>query len=465
MDLRLYTNFSKRKNSTKQPSGTGSLHTVRLKDGCSIENPIFLIDGVDLSVNYAKWNSDYYFVSDIVLQNNNIYEIRCEKDVLASHKTEIGSYAAFIERAASDYDVMINDNMIAPTQEIDYSASVAASTRPYPASTNGSFLIEVMNEDGIKVVACDSLEPFGVILNPASYTAQNIIDWIDSKISQAFDLDVYIGGVRWVPFDASAIPGATQLSFLKIGPINTQWTVAPFLYEMPQSGYYTQGHTLTLPTAHYNDFRQCNPRWTEYLAYMPGVGLVTLDSALIGRAILNNETISVVSNIDMITGDISYTWQHTGNLVKFGEYKGNVSVSVPIGKTSADIGRAFSTTVSGVAGAVTAAYAGNYAGAAVSAANAAASVADNILTPRTMITGGSGNKGLLKSFHNITISTFCYGTKEIPTTHYGRPLYEHKTISALSGFIKCMGASVPITGEAAEKDEVDRFLNSGFYYE
>ena len=46
MELILYKNFSKRINSTKQPSG-GTSATVKLKAGTSVENPIFLIDGID----------------------------------------------------------------------------------------------------------------------------------------------------------------------------------------------------------------------------------------------------------------------------------------------------------------------------------------------------------------------------------------------------------------------------------
>lgn len=464
MELILYTDFSKRRNSTKQPSG-GTAYDVHLKAGCSVENPVFLIDGINLNVTYAEWNNAYYFIDDIIVGNNNIYEIRCSIDVLATFKTTIGAYTAFIERSASSFDTRVNDVLLSATQDIVYKSVTTASLRPYPSSVTGCFLIEVMNQNGIEVIACESLEPFAVILDPASYSAQNIIDWIDSKISQAFDLDVYIGGVRWVPFDPSGI--GTQTTHVDIGPIQTNYygDDLPLVYIMPQEHYVRTAHTLTLPTAYYDDFRQCNPRWTEYKCFLPGIGIVTLDSALIGTAILDGETVNVESAIDLISGDISYSFDITGNLVPFAVYKGNVSVSVPIGKTSTDIGRAFESTAAGVAGVATAAMIHNYAGAAVGAISTIVNVADNILTPTTNITGGSGNKGFILSQHTISLSTICYGSKEFPASELGRPLYEHKQINTLSGYIKCQGASLDSASMGSEKDEINRFLNNGFFYE
>lgn len=84
MTATFWSNFSKRQNSTLQPSTAGTSYTVYLKDNVSVLSPVFLIDGIDLSVTYCRWNGRYYFVRDIILSNNNIYQVSCEIDALAT---------------------------------------------------------------------------------------------------------------------------------------------------------------------------------------------------------------------------------------------------------------------------------------------------------------------------------------------------------------------------------------------
>ena len=94
--------FSKIQNSTAQPSGAGTQHTVYLKGPCSVMAPVFLIEGIDTSLNYCEWNGRYYFVTDMILSNNSIYEVRCSVDALATWKTEIGTSSQYILRSASE---------------------------------------------------------------------------------------------------------------------------------------------------------------------------------------------------------------------------------------------------------------------------------------------------------------------------------------------------------------------------
>ena len=54
--LELWKNFEKRKNSTKQPTGAADASkSVTLKDGTSIEQPVFIIQTNDFTYNYAKF--------------------------------------------------------------------------------------------------------------------------------------------------------------------------------------------------------------------------------------------------------------------------------------------------------------------------------------------------------------------------------------------------------------------------
>ena len=50
MNIKVWSNFSKRKNSTKQPTG-GSTITVTLKDQCSILSPVFILSTLDFTIS------------------------------------------------------------------------------------------------------------------------------------------------------------------------------------------------------------------------------------------------------------------------------------------------------------------------------------------------------------------------------------------------------------------------------
>ena len=69
----------------------------------------------------------------------------------------------------------------------------------------------------------------------------------------------------------------------------------------------------------------------------------------------------------------------------------------------------------------------------------------------------------------LSYKIVCYSHNTIVPADYqathGFLLMQKKTLSSLSGYIKCNNASVPIAGMSTEKDEVNNFLNSGFYYE
>lgn len=464
MQLILYTNFSKRKNSTKQPTG-GTTYDVRMKAGCSTENPVFLIDGINLDVTYAYWNGAYYFVDEIVIGNNNIYEIHCSIDVLATYKSTIGSYNTFIERASNSgaYDIMVNDSLLSATQEIINVSEVRAG-RAYPQTTDGCFIIEVMNTNGVQLYASDTLDPWRIIFQPSTYSAQNIIDWIDSKIAQAFDLDVYVGTVKWVPFNASDLGTSTYT--VDIGPISA--TSSTPVYVVDQKHVVNRSVQLTLPNAEYDDFRQCNPRYVQYYIYLPGCGFVQLDSALIGSAILNSRNLYIDSRIDLVSGEVAYDLRAAdddGNISSIEIFYGNISVNVPIGKSVSNLADTAKTSISTVGASAAGGAAAGAAGAVIGAATGLISVADNILTPRTSLSGGTGNKALLLSHQTFIFNVITYGTKEFPASNAGRPVYEYKTISSIPGFIKCGGASLDTTAHGNEKDAINAYLNGGFYYE
>lgn len=107
IDITAYV-FSKRSNSTKQPDTSGTDFSVSLKAATSYENPTFILNySGTFEYNYMQWGSWYYFVTSVTQLRNDLLEINCKLDVLATFKAEIGATSAFVL-----YDTVANTEVV-----------------------------------------------------------------------------------------------------------------------------------------------------------------------------------------------------------------------------------------------------------------------------------------------------------------------------------------------------------------
>lgn len=462
MNIRVWSSFTKRQNSTLQPGTTGSTQvTCVLKEETSIRNPSFILADPMPSITYVQAFGNYYFVTDIINMDAHRAEVVCSLDVLATYRSSILSYTAFVERSASNYDVYINDPLLSSRQII---VSESAINTPLPSFFgSGCYISEVMARDsGITLYVTPDLSVFRQILTPSCYNNQDVLDWIDSKISQAFDLDVYVGSIKWVPFNASEI--GTASSDFYVGPVNVGIPSGYVLRKANQDFIKRNTVSITLPSQGlFSDFRDCNPKYTQYSVTLAGVGVVDLDTAVIGSCIHNSRTLYCDIRVDLVSGDIVYQF-HTGNdNSQFARFKGNVSVNVPIGKSVSDVTNSLSMVSGGVAGG---AVVGGVPGAIIGGVAGLVGAIHNELTPQTSVVGGAGNKADLESTRGyILLTRRVYGSKDFPTGVAGRPLCQNVTLSSLSGFCQCGNASVPVNARDADRAEINAYLNSGFYIE
>ena len=479
MNIELWNNFSKKKNSTKQPATTGTVKTVVLKEETSIEKPTFILAEPLTEWTYVKAFNKYYFVSDVVNLDGYRSEIVCDIDTLATYKSDILSYTAFVERASSSYDVFINDPLLSQRQILLRETQNLTDVSSFFTNGAGCFLVECLAKDnGVVLYATNNLEPYKFIISPGAYTTQNISEWVQSTISQSFDLDVYIGSVKWFPFTASSLGTRMPTNSFPIGPVDLayateqsdpgSWTYNVYKVSQSYMSKHTDSIDIVLPsTNNFGDFRDCNNQYTQYNLYLPGIGVVNLDSSIIGYAINNNRTIMCEIDVDLVSGEITYIVRfrasNLGASTIIGRYSGNVSVDVPIGKSAVDTvksAKMFAGSVS--AGAVAGGWVGAIGGAIVGGVEAIY----NHMTPDTSMVGGAGNK--TEIFHNmnyIVLGRKQYGAKDYPTTVAGRPLMQNIALSSLSGYVKCGGASVPLNAHEEDMNIVNNYLNSGFYIE
>lgn len=462
MELLTWQNFSKRKNSTKRPDPlTATSYDVKLKDGCSTQSPVFLINGINLAVNYVKWNTYYFFVDEIILSNNNIYELHCSMDVLASWRGMIGSYNAFIERAASAYDTNINDRLLSSTQQITNSA---VGTTSVGLSSSGCYIFRTIGCDsnsntGLFIYATNDLEIVGEIYNNTAYgVTQSMIDQIVQALGMsALDTSQYLQSVMWVPYAIGDLTGSSTNEIV-LGFYQADVTGRGVKkLSITNKGTST---TLVLPTNAYSDFRAANPQFSVYNLYLPGVGTVGLDSLQASRG-----TVSISMDVDLISGSVAYVLKHVNSGCIIATFTGQLGVNIPLVSTavnSAGAVESFAGTAATVAAAVASE---NYFGAAAAAVGGTVSTVNTLTSAQGSLNGYTGNIGFAKRQHQVLCSVVNYGSKSFPGSVAGRPLYEYRQINTLSGYVKCGAASLDISGMGPEKDAVNAYLNGGFYYE
>lgn len=465
MTIEYWTNFSKKRNSTKQPAASGTQVTVNLKEGTSIEKPSFLLTGDLFDCSYVKAFNHYYFVEDITSVRNGLTEISCSMDPMATFKSTIGSYEAFVERAESYYNQWIPDPActILPYRQIDKNtiASGLDTTGCFALSclnTKGSgagfTTTYLMNTTNLQALAAYCNTDWGsLITDPLA-----IVEWMQAVFLKTSNSII---DCIWLPVAYSSVSSLANVSYENV-EIGVDAVSNCYGYRM--TGVNIKNFSiigLSFPTAqHSGDFRRFAP-YTVYKLYVPGYGMLDVADQDFPLGI------QIEMDIDMATGDTMVYIQSGTDLVASVHY--NLGVSCPVGKVGSDVTGTAVGIIQSRANIVSADIPGNrYADvsrleAAASGVNAFSTFAG--VTPS--VSGSKGGRAFINNGLAYEITMWSHNTivpSDYGPTH-GYMLMETKTISSLSGYIKCNNASISISGMAAERDAINSFLNNGFYYE
>ena len=464
MTIYYWTSFSKRKNSTKQPSAGTSL-TVRLKEGTSIESPTFLITGNHFDIVYVKAFSDhYYFVTDIKSVKNGLTEISCKMDALATFKSTIGSYNAFIERCDYFRNPMLPDPLVAITNGENVYESIVSNT---VFSSTGVFCLSCISENGSEAGFCSYYLMSSTTLQAVAHYLCNswpigssFWDWLQNTFLKTFESVI---SCIWLPVSAATIPGGTfEEIVIGIDGINE------YAYRITGNPVGSDVVTVTIPGT-YTDFRRGAPYTTGKLL-LPCYGMIEFNPID-----FYGSTMNIAIYVDFATGDTVYHLKDSGgNFIS--TVTTNIAVNCPIGKVQQNSGSIVSGAVSLIGAAATgigaatakglssAARAGMAVGASAEAINGLAAA----ISPTPSLIGGTGGRANALSNTDIVCTVIERVTQDPDEVrwHHGYPIMKYDTISnCISGYIQCSNASVPISGMEAERDEINSYLNSGFYYE
>ena len=144
------------------------------------------------------------------------------------------------------------------------------------------------------------------------------------------------------------------------------------------------------------------------------------------------------------------------------ERTGQIGVPILLAQVLVDYYNQISQVASGVgnmfAGAATGGIGGAIAGALSTVGNAIAASFPQV--------SASGSNGSFSTFAIMPILTAEYYLLTLENkTEYGRPLCQTMKISSIPGYIKCGEADHQFPGTQGERDEINKYLVDGFFYE
>lgn len=439
--------FSKRKNSTKRPTGQGTSVPCLLKSNTNFQNPVFKLKlSLDnaLQYNYLQWADHYYFINSTVSLNNDMVEISASEDMLATYKTEISNYKCFIERSAKQ-NTLANDSMYIPTN--DWVSQSTIVGQPINTFVNGyarNYLLRTISVNGISIYyvtgsQLDALMQF-------MYTYGSIPDVIDSSLTRLlFNPSQYIVDLKWLPFRLSSFLNITDN--IKLGYWNSNVTGA-----LINDATCTFSYDLSLGNPLYadTDFRYYNASFSKYTVKLPFVGVIPINPTKTHKGQLK-----ATYSFDAVSG-MADVWLTSGS-DEYAHFQCQLAVPVQIGYTTTNIGQFTTSLIDTATSAVT-----------MNPIKATTSVIDAfqcVTAPEPNMIGTVGN--ISSILNNMDANSICYACTSIDPdgTSEGYIDGTVRSISALSGFVKCRNASIQIAGFEGDQEQVNSYLNNGFYFE
>lgn len=175
-------NTSKRINSTSQQFASSTTLSCKLKEPCSMQSPTFQVQGLTKGTlyNYCQFENRYYWVDDIVYLTNNIQEVKCHLDPLATYKSAIENTYAYVTYGDSAHSSgFVDDTRFGPDIKISDSVSRNGAFVMGFDTTNWSVALTVnasynLGENGV-VTYFMSYSTFMDVLNMFGQEVYN--DW------------------------------------------------------------------------------------------------------------------------------------------------------------------------------------------------------------------------------------------------------------------------------------------------
>lgn len=449
VSITLY-NFSKRENSLKVPSGGTTINAL-LKSATTLYNPSFELSTNPTGYTYLKYQNFYYYIDDIIFVRNNLWQINCNIDPLASIRNDILNTSAFVLYSSSDFDPYIRDERIGMTNKVvRETAQTTNLFTVYNNFTSGTYILSYVTNQ-------PTIGASGVVwmdYNQASALAEKLTDTgflgsIENQFTNGFQAII---SLKYIP-----------IPLLNMGTGVTSVEVVLGSYA---TGLYGAVPTLTTKisktisiTWPYSDFRAFNP-FSKWYLYLPAYGYVEANP--LNYTDIN--TIPIDVYIDGITGELTYILGGNSRFttsvavdVSIGTVtQGNVG-SLATGIVASGAAMLFNPVLGGVAALTTLFGAGlNMAEQNMGNNGTLGGISSLLSHPP----GGEAGEAVL-----YILSQESTVEPSQMVNVYGRPLKKVVALSSLSGYVQTVNASVNTDAPASIKARVNAYMDGGIYIE
>lgn len=431
MQVIFYSNFKKRINSTKRPSGGTTIDCV-MKQATDTHEPVLRLTNIAPGAyNYFKLGEHYFYITSEIVFPNNYIEIHGSLDSMATCADDIKSTTAFVARSnvgslqlVDSYAPAMTDTQLVAEAEENLFADF---------SETGTYVVTVANSP--RPVAMT----YGEMLT--LYNRLNSDDVIEQIANNFCDFSSFISGCIWLPYQ---VPTTGSLS-LKAGIIDTGVSASYISNDITTAGvsFSIPSDSTCLTSSAYMDLK----------IYLPHCGTVNLSV----DEFKDTGTVNIVATRDNITGGISYLITDGTYFGTVATFSGSCAIPIPIGSTSYNLGALGGGIASTAIGVLT--------GNPIAAIQGVASMFSGL---QTTSQAGGGNGGTRTTIRTAVMSVFKRNPPEPlgnKSSVVGLPTMRTMSLGAISGYVQCIGASIQSTHDMNAISECNNFLNSGAWIE
>lgn len=472
VQVNLYT-FSKKVNSTKRPDAAASTSQCNLKNACGVINPRLEFN-FPMSTNPSIYNycyiplfDRYYHIAEWEY-NDRLWIAHCNCDVLASWKDTIGASTLYVLRSSVNFNPNIID-MFYPLRTDFYWKSENYVNQNWvivPNTSLGTYVVGIINsdsaEDGTVTYYAMTGEEMAEF---RAFMLQDIGDWdsindFTGETAKAFiDPFQYVVSCLWFPF---TIPGAETKSYIRFG-FWTSTVQASVLHIMRgETKFYLARPARNEAGA--SEFKYKRPYADMYVYYEPW-GIIPLNPFdITADGIICHVT------YDYITGIAILQIFADNGEVTAGLAEALVSTSAQIGVPMqiSQITTDYQSILSNPIGAAISAFGGNMASALAEGVNGYSNGILSSAQAGLSSVQSSGSNGGIAAASLGQVCYFVakyYSPVDEDNAHWGRPLCANRQISAIPGYVQVANGDIDVDATQREKEQIQSFLEGGFYYE
>lgn len=307
-----FYSFAKEVNSTKRPTGTGTVLDCTVNDRINIISPVISVNlGRAGSMAAPLYNycyipifQRYYFVENWEYRDG-LWWASCSVDVLATYKTQISALRAYVLRSAEDFDGTITDGLY-PAKNLfttNYVANTGNKTW-FDNLNSGTYVVGIIGNGATKFFAFNRANFASLIAYMldkdyanAALTALEVAAYPEAKA--ILDPLQYISSVIYYPVSFTTTTYTEQT--IKVGYVDCTATCAEVdglgsgVTSVESVQFDFEGYT-NHPYASTRGVYLNYAPWTRRYLYIPPFGIIELDATEM------DSTTTATVQIDMITG-------------------------------------------------------------------------------------------------------------------------------------------------------------------